>query len=46
MMAADVSYTYASIDKARRLLDYAPRFSVQQGVRRFYDWYVETIGPL
>ncbi len=46
MMAADVSYTFASIDKARRLLDYTPRFSVQEGVRRFYDWYVETIGPL
>jgi UDP-glucuronate 4-epimerase len=45
MMAADVSYTFASVDKARRLLDYAPRVSVNEGARRFYEWYAETIGP-
>lgn len=45
MMAADVSYTYANIDKARRLLDYQPRVSVQEGLRRFYEWYVRAVGP-
>ncbi len=45
MMAADVSYTYANVDKARRLLGYAPQVSVQEGVKRFYDWYVEAVGP-
>ena len=44
MMAADVSYTYANIDKARRLLDYEPQVSVDEGIRRFYDWYVEAVG--
>lgn len=44
MLAADVSSTFASIDKARRLLDYDPRVSIQEGLQRFYDWYVDTIG--
>lgn len=44
MMAADVSYTYANADKARRLLDYAPSVSVDEGIRRFYEWYVEAVG--
>lgn len=44
MMAADVSYTYANIDKARRLLDYEPQVPVDEGIRRFYDWYVEAVG--
>jgi UDP-glucuronate 4-epimerase len=45
MNAADVSYTFANIDKARRLLAYAPRFSVGEGVRHFYEWYVKAVGP-
>lgn len=44
MMRADVSYTYADISKARRLLDYEPSVSVADGVDRFYAWYRETIG--
>lgn len=37
--AADVSLTFASIDKARRLLDYDPKTSVPAGLKAFYDWY-------
>jgi UDP-glucuronate 4-epimerase len=44
MMDADVAYTYASVEKARRLLDYAPSVSVGEGVRRFFAWYVENVG--
>ena len=44
MMDADIAYTYADITKARKLLDYEPRVSVDEGVRRFYDWYVESVG--
>jgi UDP-glucuronate 4-epimerase len=44
MMDADISYTYADISKARRLLDYDPKVSVEEGVRRFYDWYCEAVG--
>jgi len=41
MLDADVGYTYADISKARRLLDYAPTVSVEEGTRRFFDWYVK-----
>jgi UDP-glucuronate 4-epimerase len=44
MMRADVSYTYADITKARKLLDYAPKVSVADGVRQFYDWYCKNVG--
>jgi UDP-glucuronate 4-epimerase len=44
MMKADVSYTYADITKARKLLGYDPRVSVDEGVRSFYDWYCKAVG--
>jgi UDP-glucuronate 4-epimerase len=44
MMDADVAYTYADISKAQRLLDYQPKVSVEEGVRRLYEWYVENVG--
>ena len=43
MLAADVVRTFADISKARRLLDYAPQVSVREGVRRFWEWYRDTI---
>jgi len=45
MSDADVKYTYADIDKARRLLGYAPQVNVEQGTRRFFDWYVAHAKP-
>lgn len=44
MMKADVSYTYADISKARKLLGYEPKVSVSEGVRRFYEWYCTAVG--
>jgi UDP-glucuronate 4-epimerase len=44
MMRADVSYTYADISKARKLLDYEPKVSVADGVKRFFDWYCANVG--
>jgi UDP-glucuronate 4-epimerase len=44
MMRADVSYTYADIGKARKLLGYEPKVSVQDGVQRFFDWYCRAVG--
>ncbi len=35
----DVKATYADVDKARRLLGYEPRVPMEEGVRRFVDWY-------
>jgi UDP-glucuronate 4-epimerase len=43
MIDADVSSTCADIQKARRLLGYAPQVSVQTGVERFYEWYVANV---
>jgi UDP-glucuronate 4-epimerase len=45
MMTADISYTYADITKARKLLGYDPGVSVEEGVRRFWDWYRIRIAP-
>ncbi|MFQ5858868.1 MAG: NAD-dependent epimerase/dehydratase family protein [Anaerolineae bacterium] len=39
MPAADIPYTYADVTKARRLLGYEPRISVEEGVARFWQWY-------
>jgi UDP-glucuronate 4-epimerase len=45
MSDADVKYTYADITKARKLLGYEPSVSVQEGVRRFFEWYSESVRP-
>lgn len=39
MPETDMTRTFARIDKARDLLGYNPRISVQEGVRRFFTWY-------
>ena len=44
MMKADVDFTFANIDKAKSLLGYAPRVSVEEGVRLSYEWYVRAVG--
>ncbi len=36
---ADVSATWANIDKARRLLDWSPKISVEEGLQRSVAWY-------
>ncbi len=38
--AADVITTYADIRKARRLLGYNPKTSVEEGVVSFWNWYI------
>lgn len=43
MPPADIEYTYADISKARKLLGYDPKVSVQDGVARFYQWYREAV---
>ncbi len=39
----DVPITWASIEKAKRLLGYSPKTSMEQGLRSFVDWYRSTI---
>jgi UDP-glucuronate 4-epimerase len=38
-LAADVNKTYADISKARKLLGYNPKTSVEEGVAAFWEWY-------
>jgi UDP-glucuronate 4-epimerase len=35
----DVPITYADISKAKRLLDYSPQVSIEEGIPRFVDWF-------
>lgn len=39
----DVAITFADITKARNLLGYEPRLSVEEGVRDFWQWYRQAI---
>jgi UDP-glucuronate 4-epimerase len=40
----DVPLTCADISKARRLLGYAPKTNLTQGLPRFVEWFRETHG--
>jgi UDP-glucuronate 4-epimerase len=35
----DVPITYADITKAERMLGYHPRVKIEEGIRRFIDWF-------
>ena len=37
----DVPQTYADVTKARRLLGYDPRTPIEEGIRRFVEWFRE-----
>jgi UDP-glucuronate 4-epimerase len=39
MQAGDVEKTYANVDHAREKLGYAPRFTMDEGIKRFVKWY-------
>jgi UDP-glucuronate 4-epimerase len=40
----DVPVTYASVEKARRLLGFEPRVPLEEGLRRSVEWYRRTAG--
>ncbi len=35
----DVSITYADISKAEKMLGYRPKVKIEEGIRRFVEWY-------
>ena len=39
----DIPHSLASIDKAKRLLDYKPQFSLQDGLKMAVTWYWENL---
>lgn len=41
--AGDIPHSLASIEKARTLLGYAPKYSMREGLREAVDWYWENL---
>lgn len=39
----DIPHSLASIDKAMRLMGYAPKYSMRQGLQEAVDWYWENL---
>ncbi len=39
MQPGDVDKTYADISKAKKLLDYEPSISFEEGIKKFIEWY-------
>lgn len=39
LQPGDVEITYADIQHARDLLEYAPQFSMDEGIARYVEWY-------
>jgi nucleoside-diphosphate-sugar epimerase len=37
--AGDIKHSYASIEKANRILGYKPQFSFKQGLTELVEWY-------
>jgi UDP-glucuronate 4-epimerase len=42
----DVPITYADVSKAGRLLGYAPKVPIREGLRRFVAWYRRRAAPV
>lgn len=40
MQAGDVPKTYADISKAKKLLDYQPSTTFEEGIQKFRQWYI------
>lgn len=42
LQPGDVPQTFADISKARKLLNYNPRTKIEEGIKKFTDWFKET----
>lgn len=42
MQMGDVSITYADISKAKKLLNFQPKVSIEQGMQIFIDWFLKN----
>ncbi|NPA61941.1 MAG: NAD-dependent epimerase/dehydratase family protein [Methanococci archaeon] len=42
MQEGDVLRTYADLTKSERLLGYKPKVSIEEGLRRFCNWFLEN----
>lgn len=41
--AGDIPHSLASIDKAKKLLGYDPKYSLKEGLREAVSWYVQNL---
>ncbi len=46
MQPGDVYETQASVDRLREITAYSPRVSIEEGVKKFVDWYIHEYLPL
>lgn len=44
MQAGEVLTTYANIDKAKQMLGYNPKTSIEEGIQRFVEWFLKAKG--
>ena len=42
MQPGDVDRTYADISKAKKMIDYQPKITFEQGIKKFAKWYKEN----
>lgn len=42
LQKGDVPVTYADINKAKKLLNYNPKVGIEEGIRKFIEWYKKT----
>ena len=43
MQSGDVKITHADIKKAEKLLNYKPKIKIEEGIKRFVEWYKKYI---
>jgi UDP-N-acetylglucosamine/UDP-N-acetylgalactosamine 4-epimerase len=41
--SGDIPHSFASIEKAKKLLEYNPEFSLQEGLKEVVNWYWENL---
>ncbi len=46
LQPGDVPQTFADIAKARQLLGYNPQTEIEEGIRRFIEWFRQNQGSM
>jgi len=43
MHPGEVPTTHADTSKAKKLLNYTPKITIEEGIRKFFEWYKKTL---